>query len=245
LTAQQIEGRRPVLEALHGGRDITEILIASGARMSGAIAEIVRFAQRRSIPVRHVSRQEIATQARTRNPQGVIAVASAFPYAEIDDVVQRSTTEPLLLVAVDGMTDPQNLGAVARAAEAAGAHGLIVPRRRSAGVTEAAERASAGALEHLPVAIVANLARTLAALSERGVWIVALDPGAEAEIYDLPVATEALCLVVGGEGKGVSRLVRDRADHRVAIPMSGRIASLNAAAAAAVALFEIRRQRRP
>jgi 23S rRNA (guanosine2251-2'-O)-methyltransferase len=244
LTTNQIEGRRPVLEALHGGREISEILIASGARMSGAIAEIVRFAQRRSIPVRQVTRQEIESQARTRNPQGVIAVASEFPYADLDEVMQRVATDRPLLVAVDGMTDPQNLGAVARAAEAAGAHGLIVPKRRSAGVTEAAERASAGALEHLPVVLVGNLARTLADLSERGVWIVALDAEADAEIYDLPVATEALCLVVGSEGRGVSRLVRERADHRVAIPMSGRVASLNAAAAAAVALFEIRRQRR-
>jgi 23S rRNA (guanosine2251-2'-O)-methyltransferase len=239
----QIEGRRPVLEALNAGREISEILVASGSRMSGAIEEITRSAQRRKIPMREVPRKVIDERAQTRNAQGVIAIASGFAYTTLEEILDRVGTEPALLVAVDGVTDPQNLGALARSAEAAGAHGLVVPRRHSAPVTAAAEKASAGALEHLPVAHVANLARGLEELKERGVWIVALDAAGEKTIYDLDLATEPICVVVGSEGRGVSRLVRDRADVVARIPMSGRVESLNASVAGAVALFEIRRKR--
>jgi 23S rRNA (guanosine2251-2'-O)-methyltransferase len=174
----------------------------------------------------------------------VIATATTFAYVDLDELFARADAsgEPPLFVALDGVTDPQNLGAVARSAEAAGAHGLIVPRRRAAPVTAAAERASAGALEHIAVAQVPNLARAIDELKERGVWIVALDERSERTVYDLP-ATDALCLVVGSEGKGVSRLVLDLADHRAAIPMRGSVNSLNASAAGAVALFDIRRRR--
>jgi 23S rRNA (guanosine2251-2'-O)-methyltransferase len=240
----QIEGRRPVLEALNAGREISEILVASGSRMSGAIEEITRSAQRRKIPMREVPRKTIDERAQSRNAQGVIALASGFGYATLDEIFERIGTEPALLVAVDGITDPQNLGALARSAEAAGAHALVVPRRHSAPVTAVAEKASAGALEHLPVAQVANLARGLEELKERGVWIVALDSDGATTIYELELTTEPICLVIGSEGKGVSRLVRDRADVIAKIPMSGRVQSLNASAAGAVALFEIRRRRR-
>jgi 23S rRNA (guanosine2251-2'-O)-methyltransferase len=145
-------------------------------------------------------------------------------------------------VALDGVTDPQNLGAIARSAEAAGAHGLVVGKRRAAPVTPSAEKAAAGALEHLPVAQVTNLARALEALKERGVWIAALDADAEQTIYDFD-ARDPVCLVIGGEGEGVSRLVAERADHRLCIPMAGKVQSLNASAAGAIALFEIKRQR--
>jgi 23S rRNA (guanosine2251-2'-O)-methyltransferase len=241
----QIEGRRPVIEALRAKRPITEILVASGARVGGALAEIVQLAERRGVTVREIPRRELEEKAESRNPQGVIATTgSRFAYASPDDLFASASRagEPPLFVAVDGVTDPQNLGALARSCEGAGAHGLIVPRRRAAPVTAAAEKASAGALEHLPVAMVTNLVRALEDLKERGVWIAALDGDATQSIYDLP-ADGALCLVVGAEGTGVSRLVLDRADHRVSIPMSGRVASLNAAAAGAVALFEIRRRR--
>jgi 23S rRNA (guanosine2251-2'-O)-methyltransferase len=241
----QIEGRRPVIEALRAKRPIQEILVASGARVGGALAEIVQLAERRGVTVREIPRRELEEKAESRNPQGVIATTgSKFAYASLDDLFSRaaSSGEPPLFVAVDGVTDPQNLGALARSCEGAGAHGLIVPRRRAAPVTAAAEKASAGALEHLPVAMVTNLVRALEELKERGVWIAALDGDADRTIYDLP-AEDALCLIVGAEGTGVSRLALDRADHRVSIPMSGRVASLNASAAGAVALFEIRRRR--
>lgn len=243
--SDQIEGRRPVLEALKSGRTITELFVASGAQTSGALAEIVTVAERRSIPIRHVPRKELESRSQTRNPQGVIAFASGFRYASVADLLAhaRSSGEPPLLVALDGVTDPQNLGALARSAEAAGAHGLVVPQRRSAGVTPAAEKAAAGALEHISVAQVTNLTRTLDELKKENVWIVALDASGGRTIYELDVATEGVCLVVGGEGSGVSRLVREHADVIAHIPMTGRIESLNASAAGAVALFEIRRRR--
>jgi 23S rRNA (guanosine2251-2'-O)-methyltransferase len=240
----QIEGRRPVIEALRARRPIDEIVIASGAKHGGVLAEIVKLAKRSGVPVREVPRIEIEKRAQSRNAQGVIAQTTGFGYASLDDIVARvdASPSPALLVALDGVTDPHNLGALARSAEAAGAHGLIVPRRRAAPVTPAAEKASAGALEHLPVAQVPNLVRALESLKDLGVWIVALDADAPGTIYDLDVFG-SLCLVIGSEGKGVSRLVLDRSDHRVSIPMAGKVASLNASAAGAVALFEIRRQR--
>ena len=244
--SDQIEGRRPVLEALKAGRTITELFVASGAHTSGALAEIVTVAERRSIPVRLIPRKELESRSSTRNPQGVIALAASFRYASLDDLLARaaSSGEPGLFVALDGITDPQNLGALARSAEAAGAHGLIVPERRAAGVTAAAEKAAAGALEHVPVAQVTNLSRALEELKKSNVWIVALDAGPQAtSIHDLELATDAVCLVVGGEESGVSRLVREHADVVAHIPMVGQIASLNASAAGAVALFEIRRRR--
>jgi 23S rRNA (guanosine2251-2'-O)-methyltransferase len=239
VSERQIEGRRPVIEALRSGRDVSEIRIAQTAT---GVDEIRRLASRSGVRVRSVPREEIDRVAKTRAPQGVVAFVSGFSYVSIDDLLEDAN-EPALLVALDGITDPGNLGAVARSAEAAGAHGLIIPERRAAGVGPAADKASAGALEHLPVARVVNLQRALRDLVDRSVWIVALDASAADTIYELSVATDPLCVVVGSEGGGVSRLVRERADYRVRIPMSGRVASLNAAAAAAVALFEIRRRR--
>lgn len=239
----QIEGRRPVIEALRSGREISEIRVSRSAK---GIDEIRRLASRKGVRLRAVPREEIDRISRTRAPQGVVAMVSDYTYVEIDDLLARAEEagEPALLVAADGITDPGNLGAVARSAEAAGAHGLILPGRRAASVGPAADKASAGALEHLSVARVVNLQRALEDLTERGVWIVALDAGSAGVIYDLAVATDPVCVVVGSEGSGVSRLVRERADYRVAIPMSGHVSSLNAAAAAAVALFEIVRRRR-
>jgi 23S rRNA (guanosine2251-2'-O)-methyltransferase len=240
----QIEGRRPVIEALRAKRPISEIVIASGAKYGGVLAEIVRLARRSGVPVREVPRKDLDALAQSRNAQGVIASTTGFAYSSIEELlsVAEASKTPPLFVALDGVTDPHNLGALARSAEAAGAHGLIVPRRRAAPVTPAADKASAGALEHLPVAQVGNLVRSLEELKEHGVWIAALDAEAETTIYDLP-AEDPLCLVIGSEGKGVSRLVAERADHRVSIPMAGKVQSLNASAAGAVALFEIKRRR--
>lgn len=210
-------------------------------RTARGIEEIRGLASRRGVPVRDVPREKIDRLARTRSPQGVIALATGFAYAPLASLLEADA--PALIVALDHVTDPQNVGAIARSAEAAGAHGLVIPDRRSAPVGPVVEKASAGALAHLPVAQVPNLARALTELKTHGLWIVALDAGGEGVIYDLPIASEPLCLVVGSESRGVSRLVRERADQLVRIPMSGRIESLNASAAAAVALFEIRRQR--
>lgn len=190
-------------------------------------------------------RREIDDAAASRNPQGVLAyAASSFGYVDVDEILAHASAsrEPALLVALDGVTDPQNLGAIARSAEAAGAHGIVIPSRRSASITAAAEKASAGALEHLAVAQVTNLARTLEALKQRGVWIVALVADADETIYSVDVSTP-VCLVVGSEGRGVSRLVAETSDHKASIPLKGDISSLNASAAAAIALFEVARRR--
>lgn len=246
MSQSQIEGRRPVLEALKAGREISELLVAVGSHVTGALAEIAALAQRQRIPVRELTRRELEAKAESRNPQGVIALTKTFRYSTLDELVDAalSADGPGLLVALDGVTDPQNLGALARSAEAAGAAGLILPKRRAAGVTPAAEKASSGALEHMRVALVTNLPRSIEALKERGIWALGLDASGERTIYDVDVATDSVCVVVGGEGAGLSRLVRERVDEVVAIPMRGRIGSLNASAAGAVALFEIRRQQR-
>lgn len=234
-----------MLEALRAGRAVTELLVSSGAHTSGVLAEIVRLGEQQAIPIRELPKRELESRARTRNPQGVIAVARASSYATLAELVDGATASgaPGLLVALDGITDPQNLGAIARSTEAAGGHGLIVPQRRSAGVTPSAAKAAAGAFEHLRVAQVTNLARALEELKKQNIWIAGLDASGERTVYELDLATDPMCLVIGGEGGGLSHLVRERADLVVRIPMGGRIASLNASAAAAIALFEIRRRR--
>lgn len=238
-SSSQIEGRRPVTEALRAGREVTEVVAQRGAR---GLGDIVAAAERAGVAVRWVSKDDIARLAHTRAPQGVVAVVGGFRYATVDSLLQRKD-EPALLVALDHVTDPQNVGAIARSAEAFGCHGLVLPGRRAASVGPAAEKAAAGALTHLAVARVGNLARALDDLKEKGIWIVALDETGQGAVDAIAVAADPMCLVVGAEGAGVSRLVRERADHVVRIPTSGRISSLNASAAAAVALFEIRRQR--
>jgi 23S rRNA (guanosine2251-2'-O)-methyltransferase len=235
-----------VVEALRAGRPIQEILLASQTKPAKIIDEITDLAGRAGVRIREVTNREIDERSRTRAPQGVIAVVPPFDYSSLEKVLARldDATGPALLVALDEVTDPQNFGAIARSAEAAGAHGVIIGRRRAAPVTAAVEKSAAGALAYLPVAQVPNLPRALEELKERRIWVVSLDGEATRTIYDLDVATEPLCVVVGSEGKGVSRLVRDRADLSVRIPMSGQVESLNASAATAIALFEIARQRR-
>ena len=218
--------------------------MSTSAGRAPIVGEILELAARNGVAVREIPGREVDDRAHTRAPQGVIAVVPPFEYASLQNVLDRASRGTALLVALDEVTDPQNFGAIARSAEAAGAHGLIMGRRRVAPVTAVVEKAAAGALAYLSVAQVPNLPRALEELKERRIWVVALDGGADRTIYDLDVATEPLCVVVGSEGKGVSRLVGQRADLSVRIPMSGEVESLNASAAAAVALFEIARQRR-
>jgi 23S rRNA (guanosine2251-2'-O)-methyltransferase len=240
---EQLEGRHPVLEALRAGRDLHEILIAREAKPAKIVDDIVKLAKRRGVAVRQLPRKVIDERARTRAPQGVIALASAFRYSSIDEILERARDDVPLLVTLDGVTDPQNVGAIARSAHAAGAHGLILRQRRSAHITPTVEKAAGGALAHLAVAQVSNLDRTLADLKERGIWIVSLDMKGDAPIWDVDIVESPVCLVIGSEGEGVSHLIRKRSDFVVRIPMSGRVASLNASAAGAVALFEIVRRR--
>jgi 23S rRNA (guanosine2251-2'-O)-methyltransferase len=240
----QIEGRNPVREALRGGRPIRRLLVAEGSG-GGPVAEIVRAARLAGIRVDRVPREMLDRMASSRAHQGVIAEAETYRYRSWADALElaRERGEKPLLLALDGITDPGNFGSLLRSAEAAGVHGVLVSKRRSAPVTPVVEKASAGALEHLIVDRVPNLGRALQELREHRVWTVGLAAEAEQTIWDCDLLAEPVVLVVGGEGKGLSRLIAERADVLVSIPLRGRIASLNAAVAGAVSLYETTRRR--
>ncbi len=232
-----IYGVNPVLEALRSGR-VTALTISTGRR--GRLDELLRLAEQRQVRVRRAEADELHRLASGGSHQGVVATIRPPDPRGVVDLIGAGT--PALIVVLDGIEDPHNLGAIARTAEAAGASGLVMPTRRAAPVTAAAVKASAGALAHLPVAPVVNIARALAELRSAGVWTVGLDADAPRTIYDidlrLPVA-----LVVGGEGRGLRHLVRERCDWLAALPLSGRVGSLNASVAAGIALYEAVRQR--
>lgn len=233
--AHAVPGHHPVAEALRAGRALREVLVE---RLDGN-EEILELARERKVPVRRVAREELDAASQGVLHQGVVAVAPPFAYV---DLHQAATGD--VVVVLDGVTDPQNLGAIARSAEAAGARGLVLPKRRSAHVTAAAEKAAAGALSWLPVALVPNIVRALEELADRGFWSVGLAGEAGSALWDSGLLDGKVALVVGAEGGGLSRLVEERVDERLQIPMAGHAESLNASAAAAVALFEIARRRR-
>jgi len=233
---EALYGRRPVLEALRSGTRVHRILVASGAKPVGALADILAAASAQGVPVERVPRQKL-DQMSPRH-QGVIAEVESFQYARVEDGLRRAAErgeKPLLLI-LDAVQDVQNLGSLLRTAEAVGAHGVILPKHRAAGVTPAVRKASAGAVEHLLIAQVTNLARTLEQLKEQGLWIVGLDMAGRQSYdevdWDMPVA-----LVVGSEGRGLSRLVREACDLLVRLPMRGHVESLNAAVAGSIVLY--------
>ena len=241
-----IEGRQPVREALRAGRPIDRIVIAEGARAAGVLEEILREARERGIPVERVPRASLDRRASSRAHQGVIAEAAAYRTRDWREGVAaaRAAGRKPLLLALDGIQDPQNLGALLRSAEVLGTDAVIVPARRSAPLGAAVAKAAAGALEHLVVDQVSNVERALAACSQEGLWIVALAGEGEQPIEDCELLGEPVVVVVGAEGAGVSSLIRKRADALVRIPMLGRIGSLNASAAGAICLWEASRHRR-
>ena len=228
-------------ELLRAGRPVHELLVAVGRGQGGAVEEIVALATAADVRVRHTDTDELERLAPGAVHQGIVALAPPFPLVDVDRLLAHAAASgrPPLLVAVDGVTDPHNLGSIARTAEAVGAHGLILPDRRSAPVTPVVEKAAAGALAHLPVAGVTNLVRALELLGRAGVWSVGLDGSAAAPLDGHPLATGAVVLVVGAEGGGLSRLVRERCDALVRLPMHGRVGSLNASVAAGVALYTL------
>jgi 23S rRNA (guanosine2251-2'-O)-methyltransferase len=237
----KIIGRNPVSEALRAGRDISRLLVQKGA--SGAAGRIADAARARGVAIQFAEKPTLDREAAGGAHQGVVAFVSAYRYAAPADLLARARAdgEPPLLVVLDGIEDPHNLGAIIRTAEAAGAHGVVIRSRRAAQLNETVAKVSAGAVEHMAVARVANIAQTLRLLREAGLWIVALDmDGENCFGRDL---TGGLALVVGGEGGGLGRLVRENCDFSVSVPMYGKTASLNASNATAVALYEIRRQR--
>jgi len=242
----QVEGRRPVLEALRAGRPLRKLLVAHSHPSSGPLHDLISEARRRGIPVQDVPPAVIDRLAHTRAPQGVIAYVAAHATVDVDDLLALARTrgEAPFVLLLDGVTDPGNLGAILRSAEAAGAHGVVIPRHRAAGLTPVVAAASAGAIEHVRVAQTSNLTNAMERLKAEGVWVIGADPAATAmSIYEAQLRPP-LALVVGGEGRGLSRLVRERCDLLVRIPMHGATASLNVSVAAALLLFEVRRQMR-
>lgn len=235
-----LAGRNPIREAIKSGRDMERLMVARG-ELSGSAREIVSMARERHIVVQTVDRARL--DAIAPNHQGMIAITSAFRYSTVEDMLAlaKERGEDPLLVILDGVTDPHNLGAIIRSAECAGAHGVIVPERRAVGLTPAAVKASAGAVEYLKVARATNLSRLIESLKQEGIWIAAADMMGEP--YTQAELTGPIAIVVGAEGTGVSRLVLEHADRRVAMPMKGKIDSLNASVAAGVLLYEIVRQR--
>lgn len=229
-----LSGRNPIREAIKSGRDIEKLLVAKGD-LSATAREIVSMARDRHIPVQTVERTRL--DEITRNHQGMLAFASAYRYFDVEDMLAeaREKGEAPFLVILDGVTDPQNLGAIIRTAACVGAHGVIVPERRAVGLTPSAVKASAGAIETVKVARVTNLTRTLEMLQNEGVWLYAADM--VGDDYRTVNFSGPMGLIVGAEGEGVSRLVLDTCDYRVSLPMKGSIGSLNASVAAGVLLY--------
>jgi 23S rRNA (guanosine2251-2'-O)-methyltransferase len=242
--AEVIEGKNPVLEALKAGRPINKILLAKNIKSDTAIAEILGYARNKRIPVEYIDRPVLERQGLTGASQGVLAYAAAWEYATLDELlaIPEEKGEPALYCVLDGIEDPMNLGAILRTAEATGVHGIIVRSRRAVGLTSIVAKASAGAIELVPVARVANIAQTIETLKKNNIWVIGIDMAGEMDYtrvdFSLPTA-----IVIGSEGKGLSPLVRKRCDSIAFIPMKGRITSLNASVAAALIMFEAFQQR--
>lgn len=241
--SEQIEGRNPVLEALRAGHPLIKIFILKNEN-SGPVRTIIDAARHKGIPVSQVDSQVLDRMAVTRNHQGVIAVAAEWKYADLDSILQNAATknEPPFIVILDGVEDPQNLGSIIRTAEAAGVHGIIIPERRAAGLTAAVSRASAGAVEYLPVARVTNLTRTIEELKKAGLWFTGVEMDGNVELYQADLKGP-IGLVLGGEGKGISRLVAEACDQIVRLPMWGQVNSLNVSVASGITFYEVRRVR--
>jgi len=236
-----IPGRRAVLEALRAGRPIRKILLSRTAH-GAAVRDIAHEAKRRGIVVQFVDPRRLDDLVRGAH-QGVIALTAARPMVSVDDILENARVkgEPPFVLVLDGVEDPANLGALIRTAEGAGVHGVIIPKHRAAGLTPAVARTSAGAVEHVPVAAVTNLVRTLEDLKQAGLWVVGAAPDAK-DVYHAVRLVPPLAVVMGGEERGLRRLVREHCDLLVRLPMRGKVASLNVSVAAGVLLFEIVRQ---
>ena len=237
-----IEGRNAVLEAFRSGRTIDKLFVLDGCQ-DGPVRTIVREAKKHGSLLNFVSRERLNQLSQTGKHQGVIAYAAAYDYAEIDDMLKLASErgEDPFLFLLDGIEDPHNLGAIIRTANIVGAHGVIIPKRRAAGLAATVAKTSAGALNYTPVAKVTNLVKTIEELKEKGLWFVCADMDGET-MYDLNL-TGPVGLVIGSEGEGVSRLVKEKCDFIAGIPMKGEITSLNASVAGGVLAYEILRQR--
>lgn len=238
-----LEGRNAVTEALSAGRTIDKLFVADGDT-DRALARICAMAKQAGAVVVPTDRRKLDYMSATGAHQGVIAMVAAHDYASIDDILKKAQDagEPPLIVICDELSDPHNLGAIIRTAECAGAHGIIIPKRRSVGLTAVVGKASAGALEYMPVARVSNIAAAIDTLKKAGVWVYGTAAEGDTTLYKADLKSAA-AIVIGNEGEGMSRLVSERCDFKVSIPMKGSISSLNASAAAAIMLYEAVRQR--
>lgn len=241
--ADVVPGRRAVLEALHAGRPLRKILLADAARPAGTMRTILHEAKRRHVVVQVVTGARLDSLAPGQVHQGVIALAAAKATVTIEDILDaaKARNEPPFLVVADSVQDPANLGALLRTANGAGVHGVIIPTHRAVGLTSAVAKTSAGAIEYVPIAQVINLVQTVEKLKHAGLWIVGLDPAAPKRYSELRLVPP-LAIVVGGEGRGLGRLLKEHCDVLVRLPMKGQISSLNLAVAAGVLLYDVRRQ---
>ena len=238
-----VEGRHPVEEALLSGRTIDKIYIAKGGK-SANVNDILSMANEKKIPVSFVDRKKIDEMSESHSHQGIIAKVSAYAYLELDDLIERinSKDTPAFLVLLDEIQDPHNLGSVLRTADASGVDAVIIPKRRSATLTPVVAKTSAGAVEYVPVCKVTNLVKTMEKLKDCGVWIIGADMNGD-KLYQDEDFSGPIALVIGNEGQGISRLVREKCDFLVRIPMKGKVNSLNASVSASILMYEVMRQR--
>jgi 23S rRNA (guanosine2251-2'-O)-methyltransferase len=249
LGGEQVEGRQAVRELLIAGkRRVHEVWVSvdldADSNTAEVIGDIIDIAKTMRVTVTQVARRRLDDQARSEAPQGVLAFAAPLQETELANLLVRKGTKQPFLVAVDGVTDPGNLGALLRCCDGAGVQGVVLPRHRAVHVTPTVAKAAAGAVEHVPMSIVGGLPAALARIKEAGIWVVGLDDEADRSLFEMgDLATDAICLVLGAEGAGLSRLVRERCDMIVSIPMMGRLSSLNVSTAAALAVYEVARHR--
>lgn len=241
--AEIIAGRNSVLEALKAGRSLNKIMIAKGERQ-GSVREIISQAKEQGLVVQEVDTAKLDQLAAGVRHQGVVALAAPVAYVEIEDILSAAyeKEEPPFLVLLDELADPHNVGAILRTADATGVHGVLIPKRRSCPLTQTVAKTSAGAVEHVPVARIGNVAQTLKSLKKQGVWVVGTDMDGTENYYEADL-TGPVVVVVGNEGEGMGRLTKEACDFVVKIPMRGKISSLNASVACSLLLYEVLRQR--
>jgi 23S rRNA (guanosine2251-2'-O)-methyltransferase len=245
--ADLLYGRNAVREALRAGRrTFQRLLVSSGAQEAGTLGEVVKLAEKAGVPIERIDRHDLDRRLREANHQGVALECGDYPYAELEDCLAQAEqrSEPALLLLLDHLQDPQNVGTLIRTAETIGAHGVVLPGRRAAEITPAVVNASAGATEHLPIVVVSNLAQTIAELQKAGVWVVGVEDDERAQEYDRADLDMPLALVIGAEGTGLARLTRERCDFLIKLPMRGQIASLNASVAGSIVLYHAWRVRK-
>lgn len=239
-----IEGRNPVLELLESGKDINKIFVQAGER-NGSITKIIAKAKEKRIVMVEVQKSKLDDMSETKNHQGVIAIVPPFEYCDVYDIIEyaKEKEEKPFIIILDGIEDPHNLGSIIRTAETAGAHGIIIPKRRAAAVNATVAKTSAGAVEHVKIARVSNINDTIKYLKDNGVWIYGTD-GAAKDMYYTQDFKDATALVIGSEGFGMSDLVKKNCDGLIKIPMKGKITSLNASVSAGIVMYEVVKQRR-